>query len=87
MWIYALRTTINLLSKVPSKVFPRTPFQLWTCTKPTLRNLHVWGCLTEVRVYKHKKRNWTQEQLMVPSLVIQKNKKGIDLSVLHTVQE
>ena len=41
----------NLLNRIPSKVVPKIPFELWTGRKPSLRHLHVWGCLVEVRVY------------------------------------
>ena len=39
------------MNRVPSKAIPKTPFELWTRRKPSLRHLHVWGCPTEVRVY------------------------------------
>ena len=42
LWMYALRTVLYLLNRVPSKVAPKTPFKLWTGRKPSLRNLRVW---------------------------------------------
>ena len=42
---------------VPSKAVLKTPFQLWTGRKPSLRHFHVWGCLAEVRIYNpHEKK-------------------------------
>ena len=43
LWMYALRTTAYILNRVPSKAVPKTPYELWTSRKPSLRHLHVWG--------------------------------------------
>ena len=51
LWMYALKTAMYLLNTVPSKAVLKTPFELWTNRKPSLRHLHVWGCPTEARVY------------------------------------
>ena len=51
LWIYALKTLVHLLNRIPSNVVPKTPFELWIGRKPNLRHLHVWGCSTEARVY------------------------------------
>ena len=57
MWIYALKTAVYLLNRIPSEVVPKTPFELWTGRKPSLRHLHVWGCPAEVRIYNpHEKK-------------------------------
>ncbi|GKC28100.1 retrovirus-related pol polyprotein from transposon TNT 1-94, partial [Tanacetum coccineum] len=56
LWIYALRTVVYLLNRVHSKSVPKTPFELWTGKKPSLRHLHVWGCPTEVRVYNPQEK-------------------------------
>ena len=46
-----------MLNKVLSKAVPKTPFELWTGRKPSLRHLHVWGCPAEVRIYNpHEKK-------------------------------
>lgn len=56
-WMYALRTTAYLLNRNPSKAVPKTPYEQWTKRKPSLRNIHIWGCQTEVRVYNpHEKK-------------------------------
>jgi hypothetical protein len=41
LWMYALKTAIYLLNWVPSKAIPKTPFELWTRRKPSLRHLYV----------------------------------------------
>ncbi|GJS22180.1 retrovirus-related pol polyprotein from transposon TNT 1-94 [Tanacetum coccineum] len=51
LWIYALRTAVYLLNRVPSKSVPKTHFDLWTGRKSSLRHLHAYGCPTKARVY------------------------------------
>ena len=48
LWMFELKTVMYLLNSVPSKVVPKTSFELWI---GNLRHLHVWGCPTEVRIY------------------------------------
>jgi hypothetical protein len=45
LWMYALKTTVNLLNRVPSKAVPKSPVELWTRKKPSLKYLHVWSFL------------------------------------------
>ena len=56
MWMYALRTAMYLLNRVPSKAVSKTPFELWTGRKPSLRHLHVWGCPAKVRIYNPREK-------------------------------
>ena len=57
LWMYALKTATYLLNRIPSKAVQKTPFELWTGRKPSLRHLHVWGCLAEARIYNpHEKK-------------------------------
>lgn len=57
LWMHALKTAVYLLNRVPSKAVLKTPFELWTERKPSLRHLHVWGCQAEVRIYNpHEKK-------------------------------
>ena len=44
LWMYALKTTMSLLNKVPSKTVQKTLFELCTGRKISLRHLHIWGC-------------------------------------------
>lgn len=55
--MHALKTAVYILNRVPSKAVPKTPFELWTGRKPSLRHLHVWGCRAEDRIYNpHDKK-------------------------------
>jgi len=55
--MYALKTAMYLLNRVPSKPVQKTPFEWWTRRKPSLRHLHVWGCQVEIRIYNpHEKK-------------------------------
>ena len=56
LWMYALRTAAYLLNRIPSKAVPKTPYELGTGRKPSLRHLHVWGCQAEVRIYNPHER-------------------------------
>ena len=51
LWSEALKIVVYLLNRVPSKVIPKTPFELWNGWKPSLNHLHIWGCSAEVRIY------------------------------------
>jgi hypothetical protein len=41
LWIDALKPTIHILNRVPSKSVSKTPYELWIARKPTLNYLHV----------------------------------------------
>ena len=45
-----------MLNKVPSKVVSKTHFELWIGRKPSLKYLHVWGCLVEIKIYNPYKK-------------------------------
>jgi hypothetical protein len=51
LWMEALKTTVHILNRVSSKSVPKTPYEMWTGRNPTLNYLHVWGCLTEARLF------------------------------------
>ncbi|KAL6321467.1 hypothetical protein AAG906_018403 [Vitis piasezkii] len=42
----------NHFGRIPSKAVAKTPYELWTSKKPSIRHLHVWGCPAEARPYK-----------------------------------
>ena len=50
LWMEALKTAIHILKRVPSKLVPKTPYELWTGREPSLIHLHVWGCPAEAKV-------------------------------------
>lgn len=57
LWMQASKIILYLLNRVPSKTISKTSFELWMRRKLNLRNMHVWGCSTEVRIYNsHKKK-------------------------------
>ena len=56
LWGEAIKTSIYILNRVPSKAVAKTPYKLWTGKKPSIRHLHVWGCLVEARPYKPNER-------------------------------
>ena len=33
------------------KAIPKTPYELWVGRKTILNDLHVWGCLYEVKIF------------------------------------
>ena len=37
----ALKTAVYILNRVPSKAVNKTPYELWTGKKPSIRHLHV----------------------------------------------
>ena len=47
----ALKTSAYNLNQVPSKPFPKTPYELWSQKKPSLCHFHVWGYKVKVRLY------------------------------------
>ena len=51
LWGDAIKTAVYILNQVPSKSVPKTPYELMTGKKPTLKHFHVWGCKAEVRPY------------------------------------
>ena len=81
LWMYALKTTVYLLNRIPSKAVPKTPFKLWTGRKPSLRELHVWGCPAEALVYN------PHEMKLDSRTVTQRNPKGIGFTVQTIVLE
>ena len=56
LWTEALKTTVYILNLVPTKVVPKTPFELWKGWKPSLWHIRVWGCLSKVRVYNPQEK-------------------------------
>lgn len=47
-WGYAIETAAYILNLVPSKSVPKTPTELWTGRKPSLRHVRMWGCPAHV---------------------------------------
>ena len=51
LWGEALKTATYVLNQVSSKYVPKTPYELWSRKKCSLRHIHVWGYKVEVRLY------------------------------------
>jgi transposase InsO family protein len=51
LWMEALKTVVHILNRVPSKSVTKTPYELWTGRKLSLRHLRVWGCRVEAKVF------------------------------------
>ena len=43
-WGYAIQRTTYILNVVPSKFIPKTPLELWSFRKPSLKYIRIWGC-------------------------------------------
>nr|CAN66083.1 hypothetical protein VITISV_028833 [Vitis vinifera] len=57
LWGEALKTAAYILNRVPTKAAAKTPYELCTGRKPSLKHFHIWGCPAEARPYKpHEKK-------------------------------
>ena len=57
LWGEALKIAAYILNRVQTKATAKTPYELWTGTKPSLKHLHIWGCPTKARPYRpHEKK-------------------------------
>jgi hypothetical protein len=56
LWMEALKTAAHILNQVPSKSVPKTPFELWTGRKPSLKYFHVWGCAAEAKLFNPQQK-------------------------------
>ncbi|RVW95334.1 Retrovirus-related Pol polyprotein from transposon TNT 1-94 [Vitis vinifera] len=56
LWTEALKTAVYILNRVPTKVVPKTPFELLKGWKPSLRHMRVWRCSSEVRIYNPQEK-------------------------------
>ena len=41
LWGEAVKTAVCILNRVTSKTVTKTPYELWTSKKPSIRHLHV----------------------------------------------
>ena len=48
-WGYAMETAALILNLVPTKKVAKTPHEMWTGKRPSLRHIRVWGCEAFVR--------------------------------------
>ena len=52
LWGEALKTAAYILNRVPTKATAKTPYEVWTGRKPSLKHLRIWGSPAEARPYK-----------------------------------
>ena len=55
-YLWAFKTIVYILNGVPTKFFPKTPFELWKGWKSSLQHIRIWGCPSEVRVYNPQEK-------------------------------
>ena len=41
LWGEALKSAAYILNRVPTKATAKTPYELWTVKKPSLKHLHI----------------------------------------------
>ena len=63
-WTEALKTTVYILNRVPTKAVTKTHFELFKDWKPSLRHICIRGCVFEVRIYN------PQENKLDPRTII-----------------
>ncbi|KAH9704344.1 hypothetical protein KPL70_011418 [Citrus sinensis] len=63
-WGLALETAVYLLNLVPSKSVPKTPIELWSGRKPSLRHFRIWGSPAHVLKPKVDKMDSRSEVCM-----------------------
>ena len=56
LWTEALKTTVCIINRVPTKVVQKIPFELFKGWKPSLRHIRVWGCPSKVRIYNSQEK-------------------------------
>ena len=54
----------------------KTPYELWTSKKPSLKHLRVWGCPAEARTYKPIERKLDARTLSCYFVVYSEQSKG-----------
>jgi hypothetical protein len=51
LWMEALKIDIHILNRVPSKLVPKTPYELWTRRVSSLKHLCMWGSPAEAKMF------------------------------------
>jgi len=87
LWMCALKTVMNLLNRIPSKTVLKTHVELWTNRKPSIRNLHVWGCQAKIRIYNPQEKKTDARTIngYFIGYPCQKNQKGMGFTILIIV--
>ncbi|KAF7844422.1 Retrovirus-related Pol polyprotein from transposon TNT 1-94 [Senna tora] len=64
LWGEVIKTAIHILNHVPSKLVPKTPFDLWTRRKPILNHFRVLDHSKGFRFYCPKRGTGNEEALI-----------------------
>ena len=75
LWMYSLKTAMYFFNRVP-KVVQKTPFELWTIRKPSLRHLHVWDCHAKIRIYNPQEKKLDERTINGYFIGYPKKSKG-----------
>jgi hypothetical protein len=51
-----LKPAVRILNRVPAKLVPKTPYELWFGKKPTLNYLRVWDCPAEAKLFNPQQK-------------------------------
>ncbi|KAK1415826.1 hypothetical protein QVD17_31614 [Tagetes erecta] len=76
LWTEALKTAVHILNRVPSKSVPKTPFELWTGRKPSLKYMKVWGCPAEAKLYNPQQKKLDMKTVSCFFIGYPKHSKG-----------
>ena len=52
LWGKALKTAMYILNRVPTKATDKTPYEIWTGKRLSLKHLHIWGYPAKARPYR-----------------------------------
>ena len=81
LWNEALKTIAYILNRVPTKVVPKTLFELLKGWKPSLKDVRVWGCPTKVRIYNPNEKKLDPSTISSYFIGMLKGLRGIDFIV------
>jgi hypothetical protein len=56
LWMEALKAVAHIFNRVPTKLVPKIPCELWFGKKPTLNYLSVWGCSAEAKLFNPQQK-------------------------------
>ena len=51
LWTKPLKMAMYILNRVPTRVVPKMPFELFKGWKPILRLICIWRCSSKVKIY------------------------------------
>jgi hypothetical protein len=51
MWMEILKTATHIINRVLNKSVPKTHYELWSGSKPSINYFYVWDYPTEVKIF------------------------------------